>query len=1227
MKKILRFSLLALLMTVFNSAWAAETTFTFSNGDVPAAGGDFTLNGVTWNASITWKTSGQSYMGYDGTKGLQFGSGSKPATAVVLKTSGISGNITSVKVNASVASQGTTTLNVSVGGTAFGEQVTLVTSATEYTFTGTAAKEGEIVISFDQPSTSKAIYVKNITVVTEDEGPAPICTITQLKDELVLGETFTMNDVYSIVYNLEDGSKYNQGYSYTNIEKVSSDVYSYKPIEVGEATITVTCHYNSAEGEAVYPDVVQTLSFTVVDPNAPGSENNPYTVEQARAAIDAGTGVTGVYAKGIVSEIVTAFNSEYGNITYNISADGTATAVQLQAYRGKSYNGANFTSEEDIQVGDEVVIFGNLTKYNQTYEFAQNNQLVSLDRKPPIAEMTQLLTELTLGAEYDVYDLIQVVEAEGADPTKISRGIGGYGDSFDYTDYGKYKAVQEGPAQITLTWEYHPGEGNENPYSKVVKTFKFTIVDSAIDPELSFEPSTMTLVKGETYNQPTINCVDEIRGLLSITSDNQDVAFWNGEAGLIVGTVTGTATITATYNGSYLNGKYKSATATLVVNVVDELPVEETATFDATKDIASTGETASAWSITKDGLTISCTNGVGGNGTEYRIYKNQTFTVSSTVGKITKIEFTATSSNPVSGFGEVEGLNGDTWTGSADEVAFTASGAQVRLTLVNITYEPNGEQPVVPVADITTELTQLEVGSPIRWDDFVITYADGIEDPESEVSVDYDCDGFQMDLEQGLVPEEEGTATIIFHFVYEGEETTYSDVDKTFTFNVVDNRPDPEFAFTPATMTIVLGEEFEQPVFTSADNDYFLDGGQAMVTSTNENVAYWTPEEGLKVVGLGTTDIKVTFISQFFDEWKSCEAVLTVNVVEEMPTGVTYRKVTSTDDLNDGKYLIVYEDDKVALDGSLTTLDVEGNIQEVTIEDDQIVTDQAIYFTIDVEAGTIQNADGQYIGVSSNSNGLKQTDDAETYKNTISFDSNGNAIIAADFEGSTMKLQYYVTTNNHRFRYYKSTQKPIALYKAVVEEPITVTISESTYATFYYESKAFEIPEGITASAVVRDGSSLSEIPVENVIPAGCPVLLHGAAGEYEFVETTEEGVMPTANSLIGSEEGGTYNEAGYKYYVLSWRDKNKNPEEVGFYFLSGSKGAYAKVKAHQAYMRVVSTQANEAGYVIGETTGITSIAADGTDSVAPMYNLAGQRVNDSFRGVVIQNGKKTIKK
>ena len=131
---------------------------------------------------------------------------------------------------------------------------------------------------------------------------------------------------------------------------------------------------------------VASATYTIEDPNAPGTENNPYTVAQARAAIDAGTGITGVYVKGIVSGIVTAFNSQYGNISFNISDDGTTTADQLEAYRCfKGASEVHFTSEDDIQVGDEVVLFGNLTLYNSTYELAAGNYLVSLTRpEPPV---------------------------------------------------------------------------------------------------------------------------------------------------------------------------------------------------------------------------------------------------------------------------------------------------------------------------------------------------------------------------------------------------------------------------------------------------------------------------------------------------------------------------------------------------------------------------------------------------------------------------------------------------------------------------------------------------------------------------------------------------------------------------------------------------------------------------------------------------------------------------
>lgn len=121
-------------------------------------------------------------------------------------------------------------------------------------------------------------------------------------------------------------------------------------------------------------------SYTIYVVAHAGTQADPYTVADARLAIDCGAGVSGVYATGIVSQIVTAYNAQYGNITYNFSTDGQTTSDQLQAFRGKAKDGENFTSADDVKVGDEVVVKGDLTKYNSTYEFAADNQLYSLTR-------------------------------------------------------------------------------------------------------------------------------------------------------------------------------------------------------------------------------------------------------------------------------------------------------------------------------------------------------------------------------------------------------------------------------------------------------------------------------------------------------------------------------------------------------------------------------------------------------------------------------------------------------------------------------------------------------------------------------------------------------------------------------------------------------------------------------------------------------------------------------
>ncbi len=213
---------------------------------------------------------------------------------------------------------------------------------------------------------------------------------------------------------------------------------------VAAGTTTITASYAGVEGQYRASTATYELNVTNSDPNVPGTENKPYTVAEARAAIDAGTGVTGVYATGIVSEIVTAYNSQFGNITYNISVDGTTTADQLQSYRGKSYNGDDFTSEDDIQVGDVVVIYGNLKKYNSTYEFDANNQLVSLNRP--------VVTTPTLTVSPD--EVIVPYTGGSGDftvtPNNVNNVIGGYVTFYDPTNT---ETTTDDPSWINISYD------------------------------------------------------------------------------------------------------------------------------------------------------------------------------------------------------------------------------------------------------------------------------------------------------------------------------------------------------------------------------------------------------------------------------------------------------------------------------------------------------------------------------------------------------------------------------------------------------------------------------------------------------------------------------------------------------------------------------------------------------------------------------------------------------
>ena len=228
--------------------------------------------------------------------------------------------------------------------------------------------------------------------ITYDEGGSPAPSITASNVEIAYDAT--EGAIAYTINNPVDGGELTAAIEaeWLTIGTVGETVpftCSVNPDGERTATVTLTYTYNTDQTVTKNVTVTQTTN-----PNAPGSEANPYTVAQARAAIDAGTGTQGVYATGIVSAIPTAYNSAYGNITFNM-VDEVGDEVFLQAYRCGGDEAAN------VAVGDVAVVYGNLTKYGSTYEFGQGCTLVSLTH-PAVPSVT--VTPAILDVDADEHE-------------------------------------------------------------------------------------------------------------------------------------------------------------------------------------------------------------------------------------------------------------------------------------------------------------------------------------------------------------------------------------------------------------------------------------------------------------------------------------------------------------------------------------------------------------------------------------------------------------------------------------------------------------------------------------------------------------------------------------------------------------------------------------------------------------------------------------------------------
>ena len=229
---------------------------------------------------------------------------------------------------------------------------------------------------------------------------AALALITPMKDGEITDEIYVKGKISKIqevsvqngnatYFISDDGTENNQLEVYRGKYLGGKSFTSEDQIKVGDEVIVKgKCKNfkgNTPEfdtGSSIYMINGQYAEETPAgDPEGSGVQNDPYNVAAALALITPmkdGEITDEIYVKGKISKIQEV-SVQNGNATYFISDDGTENN-QLQVYRGKYLGGANFTSANQIKVGDVVIVKGKCKNFRgNTPEFDAGNVLYSLN--------------------------------------------------------------------------------------------------------------------------------------------------------------------------------------------------------------------------------------------------------------------------------------------------------------------------------------------------------------------------------------------------------------------------------------------------------------------------------------------------------------------------------------------------------------------------------------------------------------------------------------------------------------------------------------------------------------------------------------------------------------------------------------------------------------------------------------------------------------------------------
>lgn len=608
--------LLTLMCLASVNVWGQETVYSFvTTKDTWDGNGSKTLNGITW--SLEAIGNGEVFWGYDtnNNRGLQIGSGNKPATSINLSTEDFKGTIKSVVIETSGASEINATIQVKVGNVDYGNAIKITKTNTPYKFDGQSSGKVEVIWT---NNSKKAIYLKKITV-TYEEGTATQCSAPTFSP--ASGTSFA-NTLTVTASTATEGGKI---------------VYTTDP----EATLDANSTEFPSEGLTI--NATTTIRAITVDPNGvlenSGEASATYTkidelngLAELRAKIREDNVTDQDYAKEYIVSLNNAVVTKVSGNKAFIEENGTGIQYfnksnsfkESQVINGTATvkgfmysNWAELTSiEGDITITDggavaptEVTLeelTNNYDKYESrlvkvttaevTSAFNSQNGEISQNGFKFAVRANDESILMTLGETIDIigvpgiyYDTKQLNVFSQDDITKDENA-----KTFSWTATSAEIDINNGDitALPTLTNTYE-GAVNYDSSNKGVATIgetdgQITIVGAgtttitatlASDPEvkssyeltvnktaatLEFEQSSYTVNFDEIITLKAVSNNPDAQITYSATDGDWYIDETSGE--FLAGTTAGNVTVTATLAES---DKYTGATATCTVNIVD----------------------------------------------------------------------------------------------------------------------------------------------------------------------------------------------------------------------------------------------------------------------------------------------------------------------------------------------------------------------------------------------------------------------------------------------------------------------------------------------------------------------------------------------------------------------------------------------------------------------------------------------------------------------------------